>query len=264
MDWDLSSSWKPSSWPWREFIHLRVKVIRGVALHFTVPLHPLCIDLAGVARRLRSRPLPSRRPARAHVLERACKHPPAASVPLSSWPLTSLRRRVWTKIANSVFSPLCPVCLCVFHCLSRIPVQRPGAGRGGGPRPGGAAAPPRAGGRQLLLPAPLRPADVHHAHALQQENSHQRQGQRNRGGQGRLPVSCSVYMFFLFRRSNSFNQRFSMRTVVSVFASHRVIHACRGSICCGCILMLVSWIGSFWQLLFFFFFFLCEVGNNGL
>lgn len=84
--------------------------------------------------------------------------------------------------------------VCVFHCLSRIPVQRPGAGDGGGPRPGSTAAAPCAGGCQLLLPASLRPADVHHAHALQQENSHQRQGQRNRGGQGRLPVSLFLFI----------------------------------------------------------------------
>lgn len=74
---------------------------------------------------------------------------------------------------------VCCVSACVFRCLSRIPVQRPGAGGGGGPGPGSAAAAPRAGGRQLLLPASLRPADVHHAHALQQEDSHQWQGQRD-------------------------------------------------------------------------------------
>lgn len=105
----------------------------------------------------------------------------------------------------TVFSPYCVLCVrvCVFHCLSRIPVQRPGAGGGGGPRPGSAAAAPRAGGRQLLLPASLRPADVHHTHAVQQENGHQRQGQRNRGGQSRLPVSSSVFIlsFFFFNRN---------------------------------------------------------------
>lgn len=78
---------------------------------------------------------------------------------------------------------------CVFHCLSRIPVQRHGAGDGGGPWPGSAAAASRAGGRQLLLPASLRPADVHHTHTVQQENSHQRQGKRDRRGQGRVLVS---------------------------------------------------------------------------
>lgn len=80
----------------------------------------------------------------------------------------------------------------VLPCLSRIPVQRPWPGDGGGPGPGSAAAAPRGGGCQLLLPASLRPADVHHAHALQQENSHQRQGQRHGGGQGCLPVSVSA------------------------------------------------------------------------
>lgn len=94
---------------------------------------------------------------------------------------------------------MCHVAVCVFHCLSRIPVQRPGAGGGGGSRPGSSAAAPRAGGRQLLLPASLWPADVHHAYTVQQENSHQRQGQRNGGGQSRLPVSplflyCSFFV----------------------------------------------------------------------
>lgn len=83
---------------------------------------------------------------------------------------------------------LCVLCG-VFHCLSRNPVQRPGARCGGGPGSGGAAVAPRVGGRQLLLPASLRPAYVHHTHALQQENSHQWQGQRNGRGQGCLPVS---------------------------------------------------------------------------
>lgn len=82
--------------------------------------------------------------------------------------------------------------MCALPCLSRIPVQRPWAGDGGGPGPGSAAAAPRGGGRQLLLPASLRPADVHHAHALQQEDSHERQGQRHGGGQGRLPVSLAA------------------------------------------------------------------------
>ena len=90
---------------------------------------------------------------------------------------------------------------CVFHCLSRIPVQRHGAGDGGGPGPGSAAAAPRAGGRELLLPASLRPADVHHAHAVQQENCHQRQGQRNRRGQGRLPVSLFTLHSFIISGS---------------------------------------------------------------
>lgn len=91
----------------------------------------------------------------------------------------------------TVSSSSCVSCVCVFfYCLSRIPVQRPGAGGGGGSRPGSSAAAPRAGGCQLLLPASLRPADVHHAYAVQQENSHQRQGQRNGGGQSRLPVSA--------------------------------------------------------------------------
>lgn len=88
------------------------------------------------------------------------------------------------------------VSACVLHCLSRIPVQRPGAGGGGGPGPGSAAAAPRAGGHQLLLPASLRPADVHYAHAVQQENSHKRQGQRNGGGQGCLPVSAPLFILF--------------------------------------------------------------------
>lgn len=89
----------------------------------------------------------------------------------------------------TVLSSLSFLVLCVFPCLSRIPVQRPGAWGGGGPWPGSAAAAPRAGGCQLLLPASLWPAHVHHAHTVQQENDHQRQGQGNGGGQGRLPVS---------------------------------------------------------------------------
>lgn len=107
-----------------------------------------------------------------------------------------------------MFSPfaVCCVSVCVFHCLSRIPVQRHGAGDGGGPGPGSAAAAPRASGRQLLLPASLRPADVHHAHTVQQENSHQRQGQRNRRGQSRLPVSFFIFFFFP-SDFNFFNQR---------------------------------------------------------
>lgn len=92
------------------------------------------------------------------------------------------------KLANDVFlSPLSRVS--VLPCLSRIPVQRPWAGDGGGPGPGSAAAAARGGGCQLLLPASLWPADVHHAHALQQENNYQWQGQRHGGGQGCLPVS---------------------------------------------------------------------------
>lgn len=95
--------------------------------------------------------------------------------------------------------------VCVFHCLSIIPVQRPGAGDGGGPGPGSTAAASRTGGRQLLLSASLRPADVHHTHAVQQENSHQRQGQRNRGGQGCLPVSSYfIYCLFFFWTFNCF------------------------------------------------------------
>lgn len=100
-----------------------------------------------------------------------------------------LENKSANQIANSGFILAVCVSACVFHCLSRIPVQRSGAGGGSGPRPGSAAAAPRAGGRQLLLPASLRPAHVHHAHPVQQKNSHQRQGQRNRGGEGRLSVS---------------------------------------------------------------------------
>lgn len=93
------------------------------------------------------------------------------------------------RLLTSVWFLSCVCCVVCFHCLSRIPVQRPGAQCGGGPRSGGAAVAPRVGGCQLLFPASLRPADVHHAHALQQENSHQWQGQRNGGGQGCIPVS---------------------------------------------------------------------------
>lgn len=140
---------------------------------------------------------------------------------------------------------VCCVSACVFHCLSRIPVQRPGAGGGGGPGPGSAAAAPRAGGRQLLLPASLRPADVHHAHALQQENSHQWQRQRNRGGQGRLPVSRFIIpsYCFVFRCFNSF--KCLQLGCISVCQSPG--HSCLQRACCGCILMLMGHIGSFWK-----------------
>lgn len=128
------------------------------------------------------------------------------------------------------------MCLRVFHCLSRIPVQRPGAGGGGGPRPGSTAAVPRAGGRQLLLPASLRPADVYHAFAVQQENSHQRQGQRNRRGQGCLPVS--VFFSYILSFTGTLTHS------VKGFDFYGVIHTCKGSICCWCISMLVGYIRS--------------------
>lgn len=86
--------------------------------------------------------------------------------------------------------------------LSRIPVQRPGLRRCGWAGPGRPAAAPGAGGRQLLLPAPLRPADVHHALAVQQEDRHQQQGQGDGGGQGRLPVSILCYYLLIFSGLN--------------------------------------------------------------
>lgn len=132
----------------------------------------------------------------------------------------------------------------VLPCLSRIPVQRPGAGDGGRPGPGSAAAAPRGGGCQLLLPTSLRPADVYHTHALQQENGHQRQGQRHGGGQGCLPVSVFALQYTPL---SSVTEGFDLQSgCVSVC---QVIHACGESICCGCILMLVGDVGSFWQLL---------------
>ncbi len=74
-------------------------------------------------------------------------------------------------------------------CLSRFAVQRPRPGRSGWAGVSWPAAAARASGRQLLLPAPVRPAYVHHPQALQQKDSYKRQKQRARGGQSCLPVS---------------------------------------------------------------------------
>lgn len=81
-------------------------------------------------------------------------------------------------------------------CVSRIPLQRSGPRGCGGPWPRSTSPAACPGGRQLLLPAALRPADVHHAHTVQQNDSHRWQRQRNGGGQGRLPVS----VFFVSQR----------------------------------------------------------------
>lgn len=78
--------------------------------------------------------------------------------------------------------------VCV-SCLSRFAVQRPRPGRSGWAGVFWPAAAARASGRQLLLPAPVWPAHVHHPQALQQKDSHKRQEQRARGGQSCLPVS---------------------------------------------------------------------------
>lgn len=133
----------------------------------------------------------------------------------------TLRIKVQTRRLQTESANRC-VWLCV-PCLSRIPVQRPGARRGGGPRPRSAAAAPGAGGRQLLLPAPLRPAHVHHSHALQQEDGNQRQGQRDGGGQGGLPVSIHLLLLQIFDQLFGF----------LMFASRQALHA--WNICCGCI-----------------------------
>lgn len=78
--------------------------------------------------------------------------------------------------------------LCV-SCLSRLPVQQPQFGCSSGIGLGRPAAVARAGGHQLFLPAPVWPAHVHHPQAVQQEDCHQWQEQRDGGRQGRLSVS---------------------------------------------------------------------------
>lgn len=76
-------------------------------------------------------------------------------------------------------------------CLSRFAVQRPRPGHSGWAGVSWHAAAARASGRQLLLPAPVRPAHVHHPQDLQQKDSYKRQKQRARGGQSCLPVSIT-------------------------------------------------------------------------
>ncbi len=83
--------------------------------------------------------------------------------------------------------------VCLLSGLSRLPVQRPGPRRGGGARCSGSSSAAGAGGHQLLLPPSVRPAHVHHAQALQQENLYQRQEQRAGGGQSSVSVSSSAF-----------------------------------------------------------------------
>lgn len=91
-------------------------------------------------------------------------------------------------------------------CLSRFAVQRPRPGRSGWAGVSWPAAAARASGRQLLLPAPVWPAHVHHPQALQQKDSHKRQEQRARGGQSCLPVSyLHLYSHLLVNNRDGLN-----------------------------------------------------------
>lgn len=74
-------------------------------------------------------------------------------------------------------------------CLSRLPVQQPRFGCSSGTGHGRLAAAAGAGGHQLLLPAAVWPAYVHHPQAVQQEDGHQWQEQRDGGRESCLSVS---------------------------------------------------------------------------
>ncbi len=108
-----------------------------------------------------------------------------------------MKKRLTLRAALFISCGVCSVerllSVCLLSGLSRLSVQRPGPRRGGGARCSGSSSAAGAGGHQLLLPPSVRPAHVHHAQALQQENLYQRQEQRAGGGQSSVSVSSSAF-----------------------------------------------------------------------